>query len=323
MISTATAVVNANAVLSPVPSQKPSVAVASTKTTGTNTAETRSASRWTGALPAWASDTSRAIWPSAVSDPTRVARTTSRPPAFTVAPTTSSPGPTSNGDGLAGQQAPVQRRVALLDHAVGGHLLARPDQEAGAHGQLRDRDPARAAVLVQHLDVLGPELHQRLQRRPGVALGPGLEPAPGQDQRGHHGGRLQVDVVGALAPLGDQVERHPHVGHAGLADEQRVQRPQPRRQHADADQRVHRRLAVAQVDPRRAVEGPRAPQHDRGGQVQRQPLPVVELQRGHHRDGQHRQRQRGAGHQPAQQGVGGGARPRESPGSSAAGSRAS
>ncbi len=110
MISTATAVVNANAVLSPVPSQKPSVAAASTKTTGTNTAETRSASRWTGALPAWASDTSRAIWPSAVSDPTRVARTTSRPPAFTVAPTTSSPGPTSTGTG-----SPVSRLLSRAE----------------------------------------------------------------------------------------------------------------------------------------------------------------------------------------------------------------
>ena len=37
------------------------------------------------------------IWASAVSAPTRVARTTSRPPALTVAPATASPGPTSTG----------------------------------------------------------------------------------------------------------------------------------------------------------------------------------------------------------------------------------
>ena len=49
------------------------------------------------ALPLWASSTSRAIWASWVSAPTRVARTTSRPPTLTVAPTTSSPGPTSTG----------------------------------------------------------------------------------------------------------------------------------------------------------------------------------------------------------------------------------
>ena len=59
--------------------------------------EIRSASRCACALPFWASSTSRAIWASWVSAPTRVARTTSRPPALTVAPTTASPGPTSTG----------------------------------------------------------------------------------------------------------------------------------------------------------------------------------------------------------------------------------
>ena len=61
MMSTATAAVNAKVALSPVPSQKPSVPTATPMTTGTNTPETRSASRWTGALPFWASVTSLAI----------------------------------------------------------------------------------------------------------------------------------------------------------------------------------------------------------------------------------------------------------------------
>ena len=52
-----------------------------------------------GAFPACASATSRAIWASAVSAPTRVARTTRRPWALTVAPATSSSGPTSTGTG--------------------------------------------------------------------------------------------------------------------------------------------------------------------------------------------------------------------------------
>ncbi len=97
MMRTATAAVNANAGSSPAPSQNPSVATASPITTGTNTAETRSASRCTGALPLWASLTSRAICASAVSAPTRVARTTSRPPALTEAPATASPGCFSTG----------------------------------------------------------------------------------------------------------------------------------------------------------------------------------------------------------------------------------
>ncbi len=66
-------------------------------TTGTKTPETRSASRCTGALPVCASVTSRAIWASAVSAPTFVARTTRRPPALTLAPATSSPGCFSTG----------------------------------------------------------------------------------------------------------------------------------------------------------------------------------------------------------------------------------
>ena len=80
MMSTATAAVNASAELAgddePADERRDA---RSTRTTGTKTADTRSASRCTGALPACASATSRAIWASAVSAPTRVARTTSRP----------------------------------------------------------------------------------------------------------------------------------------------------------------------------------------------------------------------------------------------------
>ena len=95
-IRTATAAANA-VVASSSASHTTSVTSARPITSGTNTAEMRSASRCTGALPDWASLTSRAIWASAVSLPTRVARTTSLPPMLTVAPATSSPGPTSTG----------------------------------------------------------------------------------------------------------------------------------------------------------------------------------------------------------------------------------
>ncbi len=56
-----------------------------------------SASRWARALPAWASVTRAVIRASWVSAPTAVARTTSEPPTFRVAPVTRSPGPTSTG----------------------------------------------------------------------------------------------------------------------------------------------------------------------------------------------------------------------------------
>ena len=110
MISTDTAAVKAVAAGSPWPSQKPRVATARAITTGTNTADTRSARRCTGALPIWADSTSRPIWASWVSAPTRVASTTRRPPAFTVAPVTASPGPTSTGTG-----SPVSNEASMAE----------------------------------------------------------------------------------------------------------------------------------------------------------------------------------------------------------------
>ena len=98
MISTADGGRDAKPALAPASSQATSVPTSeSAITTGTKTAETRSARRCTSALPDWASVTSRAICASAVSAPTRAARITRRPPAFTVAPTTSSPGCFSTG----------------------------------------------------------------------------------------------------------------------------------------------------------------------------------------------------------------------------------
>ena len=97
MISTATAAVPAITALPPKTSQPMKVAMAITNTIGTKMPETRSARRWISALPDWASSTSFAIRASWVSEPTRVARTTRRPPSLTVAPVTSWPSPTSTG----------------------------------------------------------------------------------------------------------------------------------------------------------------------------------------------------------------------------------
>ena len=97
MISTDTAAVAAKTRGSPANSQPARVSADSTSTPGTNTDEMRSASACTGALPVWASSTRRPSWASWVSVPTRVARTTRRPFALIVAPTTASPGPFSTG----------------------------------------------------------------------------------------------------------------------------------------------------------------------------------------------------------------------------------
>ena len=76
MMSTATAAVNAAPADEPESNHPASVAAEIPITIGTKTAETRSASRWTGAFPDWACSTRRAICASAVSAPTFVARTT-------------------------------------------------------------------------------------------------------------------------------------------------------------------------------------------------------------------------------------------------------
>ena len=157
MIRTATAAVKAiSARLARRPARRRGWPAARPRTTGTNTADTRSARRCTGALPLWASVTSRPMRASAVSAPTRVARTTRRPPALTVPPVTASPGPTSTGHALAGQERGVDGRRALLDHAVGGHLLAGADDEAVADAQVLDRPAAPRRPSRRMLTSLAP-----------------------------------------------------------------------------------------------------------------------------------------------------------------------
>ena len=108
---------------------------------------------------------------------------------------TASPGPTSTGTRLAGEQRGVDGRGALDDDAVGGDLLAGADDEAVADGELVDRDPHLGAVA-EHGDVLGAELEQGPQGGAGAALGPGLEVAAGEDEHGDAGGDLEVDLAG-------------------------------------------------------------------------------------------------------------------------------
>jgi len=97
MISVVTAAVNATSGEAPPSSHTVNATMARAMTMGTKIAETRSARRCTCAFPVCASSTSLAIRASSVSAPTRVSSTSSRPPVFTVAPTTFEPGATSTG----------------------------------------------------------------------------------------------------------------------------------------------------------------------------------------------------------------------------------
>ena len=166
---------------------------------GTKIPEMRSARRCTWALPFWASSTRRAICASWVSEPTRVARTTRRPPALTVAPTTVSPGPTSTGTDSPVSMLRSTAELPSVDHAVGGDAPRPGGRRSGRPTAscsigMRVSVPSR-----QHRDLLGAELQEGAQGRAGLALGPRLEPAAGQDEGGHPGGGLEVDVGGAVA----------------------------------------------------------------------------------------------------------------------------
>ena len=231
-----------------------------------------------GALPDCASVTSRAICASAVSAPTRVARTTSRPPALTVAPATSSPG--------RPRPAPTRRSAATASTAEAPSSTT-PSVATFSPGRTTKRSPTRSCSTGTRRSVpsasstatsLAPELEQRLQRRAGAALGPRLEVAAGEDERRHDGGDLEVDVS---APA-------PRRGRARTpsACRSRRRRRGTARTRPDHAASVPMLISVSivaapwrEVRPRRPVERPAAPQHDRRGERERQPLPAVELQR--------------------------------------------
>ena len=122
---------------SPVATHHPTkVSAASTSTTGTKTADTRSARRCTGALVVWARSTSRAMPASVVSAPTRVASTTSRPVVLMLPPVSSSPGVTSTGS-----DSPVtsEASTALLPSTT------RPSVATFSPGRTTNRSPTTSS----------------------------------------------------------------------------------------------------------------------------------------------------------------------------------
>jgi hypothetical protein len=70
-----------------------------TSTTGTKTAETRSTTRWMGALAAWASDTMRMMRASTVSAPTARVSSSTRPPPLIEPAVSRSPRALLTGNG--------------------------------------------------------------------------------------------------------------------------------------------------------------------------------------------------------------------------------
>ena len=145
------------------------------------------------ALPLCASSTSRAIWASWVSAPTRVGAHDQPPPALTVAPVTASPGPDLDRHRLAGEQRRVDGRRARADDAVGRDLLPGPDDERSPTDQLSAgtcssrRRGARATSLAPSAS--------RLAAPPRPGAWPRLEPAAEQQEGRDHGRDLEVGRV--------------------------------------------------------------------------------------------------------------------------------
>ncbi len=205
-------------------------------TTGTNTPATRSASRCTGALEPWAASTRRTIWARAVSAPTRVARTTSRPSRLTVAPVTSSPGPTSTGtDSPVSSDRSTEERPSTTTPSVASFWPGRTTNRsptATASTGTGTSAPSRSTMAVPV-----PSSSRRRRAWPDRLPGARLQPAAEQDQDHDDGRDLEVHVGPAGLPRGRV---------AGTGGQQRRHRPAPGGQGAQGDQRVHGRGPVAQ-----------------------------------------------------------------------------
>ncbi len=171
--------------------------------------------------------TSRAIWASWVSAPTRVARTTSRPPTLTHPPVTVSPGPTSTGTG-----SPVSMEVSTADRPA----MTTPSVAIFSPGRITNSSPTTSvsggdgdlAAVAEHRRLLGAQVEQRRQRGAGLAPRPRFQVPAEQDQRGDADRDLQVGGVrpAALVPpaIHEKVIRSP-------------MRPAPPKTSAYSDQR--------------------------------------------------------------------------------------
>ena len=166
----------------------------------------------------------------------------------------------------------------------------RTHREGVSHAQLGHGHRAFGAVLGHHGGLLRAEVQQGLQGLTGAGLGAGLEPAPQQQERGHQGRGLEVQLVRghvhARARVG--VGGHARIGH------QVPQGEQVRGGHAQGHECVHGGGQVPRVHGGGPVERPRRPRDHGQREQRRHPAPVRELgarDHGHHEHG-HGERRR-------------------------------
>ena len=200
-----------------------------------------------------------------------VARTTSRPYVFTVAPATSSPARTSTGTG-----SPVSIERSTADSPSS----TTPSVAIFSPGRTTKRSPTASASTLTTTS--WPSRSTRASRAPSSSsariAAPERRRAPDSS---HRPSRISVVIT---APTSKYVSPTP--------SDERDDRPAPGGERPDRDERVHRRRAVARVQQRRTVERPAGPEDDRRPEREREPLPAVELERREHqrdeRDGERR-----------------------------------
>ena len=201
--------------------------------------------------------------------------------------------------GFPGDQGRVNGRAPFGDQAIRGDLLARADDELLPRREFADRHPVLRSAA-QHGDALDTEGGESGQRGTRAVPRPGLQVAAREHRDGDARGGVEVEGLPARRAERER-ERHPHAGPACAAEQQRVHRPAERRGDREADQRVHRRRAVAEPGQRGAMQRPGTPAGNRGGKEQADPLPAGELLGRHHRVHDHDHGERDADAQaPAQ-----------------------
>ena len=150
-----------------------------------------------GALLVWASSTSRMIWESTMSWPTRVARKTRKPRWFRVAPQTSAPGLLGHGQALAGEHGFIHAELAL-------------DHDRRPPGSFRRGAPPPGRPTITccqgnfHVPGLVPahpgggrgQGEEAADGLRGPAPGAGLQPAAQEDEGDDHHGGVEVDRRG-------------------------------------------------------------------------------------------------------------------------------
>ena len=185
---------------------------------------------------------------------------------LTVAPITSSPGPTSTGTGspviidTSIAECPSTTMPSVATFSPGPHDEPHADLEV-----VERRSPCRPRAC--RLDA---EVGECPDRVAGSALGPDLEPLAEQDERDDHGGGLEVDVCIPSSPPTSTTVDHVQAANVPI----------------DTSVSIVVR-AVTQVHRRGPVERPPAPEHDGRGERGDHPFPPVEQQGRDHRDQHH------------------------------------